>query len=320
MSLETATFTDELDVNNPVSTDNKSQGDNHLRLIKSTIKNSLKRVTRAFYVPSVDGYSGTVTAVAGDDNKLFSFDTTGTGTLNLPSLSLSDKGWSIYVMKATSDANPVFIVPPSGTINGFSKIRRAVQFGMTKVIWLGATWVASRPVGHPIGSVIDFHGSSLPSGYLWPDGTTFTAADYVELNSVLGGNTKPDYRGRVGVGKDNLGGSDSNRITSGGCGIDGNTLGDTGGSETHTLTEAQLASHTHANTASQASHTHTADGGSSTFVSPFDPAVPARVGSGNGTTGSAAPAITVTNVAAGGGQAHNNVQPSIISNKILVAE
>lgn len=40
MGLETATYINQLDATNPLGSDQKSQGDDHLRLIKSTIKNT----------------------------------------------------------------------------------------------------------------------------------------------------------------------------------------------------------------------------------------------------------------------------------------
>ena len=52
-------------------------------------------------------------------------------------------------------------------------------------------------------------------------------------------------RGRVVAGQDDMGGASANRLTDQSGGLNGDTLGDTGGSETHTLTTAQLASHTH---------------------------------------------------------------------------
>ena len=52
----------------------------------------------------------------------------------------------------------------------------------------------------PVGCVIDFFGAVLPSGYLWPDGSTFAAATYPALAVVLGSTTLPDCRERVGVG------------------------------------------------------------------------------------------------------------------------
>jgi hypothetical protein len=51
-------------------------------------------------------------------------------------------------------------------------------------------------VGNPIGTVIQFAGSALPTGYLVCDGSTFSAVQYPKLNTVLGGNVLPDLRGQ----------------------------------------------------------------------------------------------------------------------------
>lgn len=64
----------------------------------------------------------------------------------------------------------------------------------------------------------------------------------------------PDMRGRITIGRDDMGGSAANRITTGGSGISGITLGASGGTETVILTEANLASHTHSNTLAVGSH------------------------------------------------------------------
>lgn len=47
MGLETATYINGLDINNPSGADNKSQGDDHIRLLKSTIKSTFPNVTGA---------------------------------------------------------------------------------------------------------------------------------------------------------------------------------------------------------------------------------------------------------------------------------
>lgn len=54
MGLETAPFINGLDANNPVSNDPKSQGDDHLRLIKSSIKATFPNVTGAVTVTQID--------------------------------------------------------------------------------------------------------------------------------------------------------------------------------------------------------------------------------------------------------------------------
>jgi microcystin-dependent protein len=51
---------------------------------------------------------------------------------------------------------------------------------------------------------------------------------------------KPDRRGLVGAGRDDMGGTAANRLTSGGSGILGNVPGRSGGAETVTLSTAQI--------------------------------------------------------------------------------
>jgi microcystin-dependent protein len=76
----------------------------------------------------------------------------------------------------------------------------------------------------------------------------------------------PDFRGRVPVGKDNMGGSAASRVTTAGSGLDGTTLGAASGTETNTLSTTELPTHTHAGTTDveDAGHSHTQQG---TFVS-----------------------------------------------------
>lgn len=199
MPLEAATTISDLVVTNPPGTDAKKQGDDHLRLIKSVLKYCFPNATKKFYMPTAKAKSADYTVLAEDDNCTIVCDTTTPFSLTLPNgLGVSDAGWSCFVLKTSSDANPVYLVPPSGTINGFSKVRRAVPYNRITVYWTGSTFVASRVWGVPIGSRIPFHGGTLVQGCLWPDGATFIAADYVELALVLGGNVKPDSRGRVG--------------------------------------------------------------------------------------------------------------------------
>lgn len=325
MGLESATFTDDLDTSNPASGDQKKQGDDHLRLIKTAIKNSIKRVTRAFYIPGTVAKSANYTVLAADDNKTVVCDTTSSFTLTLPAgLTTTDAGWCIYVLKTTTDANPVWIAPPSGTINGYTKVRRSVRSFITKVLWTGTVFEASR-VGPSIGSVEEFYGTALPQGRLWPDGTTFTAADFVELNTVLGGNTKPDRRGKIAAGKTDMGGSDAGGITTAGSGVDGLTLKATGGAQFVTLTRANLVNasvtidivdpgHFHGLGDNIGDTTASSGGGVATFN---------RAGAGTGEVTNAAFTGISGSFNLNGNTTQTNVNkmpPTIIANFVLVAE
>ena len=161
-----------------------------------------------------------------------------------------------------------------------------------------------KAIFSPIGTVADYAGASAPDGWLFCYGQAISRTTYADLFAILSttygvgdGSTTfnvPDLRGRVTAGQDDMGGTSANRLTGASGGVDGDVLGGSGGLETHTLTTAQLASHSHG--------------------------VPGFAGSGGvvgaqtiGTT-SANNFQTSTN---GSGSAHNNVQPTFILNKII---
>jgi len=111
----------------------------------------------------------------------------------------------------------------------------------------------------PIGTVVDYAGSTLPAGNNWDwcdgdsmdsVGDTTLAALFTAIGTTYGGAgaadfNLPDLRGRVSVGQDDMGGSAASRVTTGGSGIDGATLGATGGSQDTTLTTTELPAHDH---------------------------------------------------------------------------
>ncbi|MEI6870662.1 MAG: hypothetical protein WCL08_00130 [Verrucomicrobiota bacterium] len=105
----------------------------------------------------------------------------------------------------------------------------------------------------------------------------------------------PDFRGRVAVGLDNMGGTAANRMLLAN-GLDGTVLGQDGGTQTVTLDVTQIPAHTHA-----------------TAV-PATVATSADTGAAVGSPGADAP---VTSSSIGGGLAHSNTQPSLIISKII---
>jgi hypothetical protein len=239
MGLESGTFVEDLVITNPLGTDDKRQGDDHLTLIKKVLKNTIKRGTKAFFVPTLQGVVGpaSVTILESDENKTFLCDTTaGPITLTLPVLDSTRYGWRCYVIKNTLSANPVFLTS-SGGVNGFSKVRRSIEWVPTRVEWVGL-WTASRQNGVPVGSVVEFYGTTLPNGHLWADGTGYSGTDFVELSTVLGGAVKPDRRGTAAVGRDDLGGVPALRINS--LGSLAVTLKGIGGAQSVTLVQGNL--------------------------------------------------------------------------------
>jgi len=194
-------------------------------------------------------------------------------------------------------------------------------------------WAAFPPNGFSSADVVETYNSTLPAGWLWVDGKTigsaasgstaranadtlnlFTALWNSVSNSVLaiqnsdgtagarGISAAADFaankrlplidrRGTVAAGKDNLGGTAAGRLTGTSGGVDGTILGTIGGAQTHTLTEAQLPV-VHLTNKSAA-----LDGGSGGLVD------------GNRDESDKTDRVNPF----GGGQAHNNVQPTTIA-------
>ena len=170
----------------------------------------------------------------------------------------------------------------------------------------------------PAGSVIPYAGASAPTGFLLCDGSNVSRTTYATLFAVIGttygagdGSSTfalPDLRGRVVAGQDDMGGASADRLTDQTGGLNGDTLGDTGGSETQALTEANLPAHTHTFSDTDSITVGTLVSGDSVN----------RGGSGQlFSNNSVTVSISGTTSSVGSDTAHNNVQPTIILNYII---
>jgi microcystin-dependent protein len=163
----------------------------------------------------------------------------------------------------------------------------------------------------PPGAMAAFAGSSAPTGWLLCDGSAVSRSTYSALFSAISttfgtgdGSTTfnvPNLQGRIPVGRD-----------SGQTEFD--TLGETGGAKTHTLETSEIPAHSHTITDPGHAHTQT--------TSATDGATTRADSSSGGTTynnvaniNSNTTGITINN--AGGGGAHNNLQPYVVANWII---
>jgi microcystin-dependent protein len=343
MGIETATFVTDLVNTNPGSSDLRNQGDDHLRLLKTVLQSTFPTASKAFYNPTSAAKSADFTVVASDMNKIFVVDTTaGAVTATLPTLASGDAGWKCSIIKSNTGVNPVFVAPPSGSLTSgplsLTKTRRSVPGAKIDCIWSGTAWVVTRAIHLPVGSCIEFHGSTLPAGYEWPSGQTLSSsANYPDYNGAMGTLVTLDKRGRIGIPLDNLGGSLASRLV-GGI-ITGTAVGNVGGTDTVTLSSAQIPSHTHAVFLNlvDGGHSHTFPGGVSAIQYTGASAGGGGTLAGTSTisgTASVTTGITgtvrdasggggnanVTAANAGGGGSHSNLQPSIMVTQILVVE
>tara|TARA_B110000967_G_scaffold93679_1_gene96301 strand:- start:10917 stop:11600 length:684 start_codon:yes stop_codon:yes gene_type:complete len=219
MGLEAATYITDLVSNNPLGTDSKAQGDNHIRLLKSVLKTQF---------PSLG--SAAVTTTAAELNKLDG------ATATTAELNILDG-----VTSTTAELN---------ILDGVTATAAEIN------LLAGVSSLAN--LVYPVGSIYESIVSTSPA-------------------TLFGGSWLSFGAGRVLVGID----SSQSEF---------NSVAETGGSKTHTLTTNELPSH---------SHTVAAMALSSSSLN---------------TTGSSQRSVSssITSSSTGGGAAHNNLQPYIV--------
>lgn len=198
------------------------------------------------------------------------------------------------------------------------------------ITYNGSAWINQQPM--PSGAITQFAGSSAPTGWLVCDGSAVSRTTYAALFAVIGstygdgnGSTTfnlPNLKGRVPVGLDS-------------AQTEFDALGETGGAKTHTLTTAEMPSHTH----TQNAHNHTGSALSAGshqhgYIEPYNTSGMGPAGSygyyhyarsaltdsaGAHTHTLSIDNATATNQNTGGGGAHNNLQPYIVLNYIIKA-
>ena len=146
----------------------------------------------------------------------------------------------------------------------------------------------------PVGTILLYGGTSAPTGWLLCNGNAVSRTTYSELFAVLStsygvgdGSTTfnvPDFLGRTVIG------------TGSGSGLTARSRGDKSGEETHAITIAELASH---------SHTYDFGNNNAGAIQPSS-------------NNEAANSTTARNTnSTGSGTAHNNMQPYGVATYII---
>jgi hypothetical protein len=330
MGLETATFLSGLNTAWPPSGDPKAQGDDHIRLLKSTLVATFPTATRAFYFPTATSGTANVTLVAADQNRLVQLDTTAGGlTVTLPSLTSGDAGWECEIVKSSSDVNAILVSAASGNITSQAGATATIRIGQfarpARFKWSGTLWWCFKP--YIVGESINWDGSVVPPGFMTEDGSTFSGSSFAELAAVLAQTTLFDKRGRVEAGED----GGTGRLTTAGFGANNPTRGLNGGAETVQLTAGLIPTITAVSGSTAISVLSTvlnvlssnANVGNS-FVSAGGNAI---ITFPNGTVTNlqqlnSTGAVTVStssNNTGGSAPAHPNMQPTTIVKKLVVA-
>lgn len=217
MALEAATYITDLSASNPLAGDLQSQGDDHLRLLKSVLQATFPNGSRAFRFTSVISPVSADTSLSapGDDAKVVPVTASGAArTITLPSSSLFS-GYTNVIMKTDSTANAV-TVASAALINGAASIKLYNQWDIA-IVWYAATeatWYAlivSRhwiPPASASGNVtldntyhdklltISASGASrtvtlpntVPAGFKCKVKKTDSTANTVTLDATSGGN------------------------------------------------------------------------------------------------------------------------------------
>ena len=139
MALESTTYIDGLVTTNPTGTDPRSQGDDHIRLVKSTIRSTFPNVSGAMTAThtelnTIDGYTGTTA-------ELNYLDIPTLGTMEASKALTAD---AVGITKKLKTQEQMEIVNALGTVSGATAINFTLGNVVTAVLASGGSFTISN--------------------------------------------------------------------------------------------------------------------------------------------------------------------------------
>ena len=193
MALESTTYIDGLVTTNPTGTDPRSQGDDHIRLVKSTIRSTFPNVSGAMTATHtelnlIDGYTGTTAELNYNDVPTL-------GTVEPSKTVTAD---AVGITKKLKTQEQTEIVNAVGTVSGATAINFALGNVVTAVLASGGSFTISNAPTSGIygkfkliltngGTVADpWHSSVKFAGGTTPTLTT-SGIDILTFETIDGG-------------------------------------------------------------------------------------------------------------------------------------
>lgn len=224
MPLESATYLSGLDPANPDGLDNKSEGDNHLRLIKSVLQATFPGFSGRF--ARVSAKSSNYPLAATDNGSVIVVTASGVTISTGVSAATFGNGFCVHVIAESHDviidpnaselingaATALIAAGSSGTLycdgtkwfasggqvrDSFAVVTNsadptkklrfdlsALSTGVTRVLTVPDQDVTLAHI--PPGVILDFGGVTAPSGWLLCDGAAVSRTTYASLFSAIG--------------------------------------------------------------------------------------------------------------------------------------
>lgn len=262
-------------------------GNNYLTFTSTTGAVNYLNITNAS-----TGTSPILSVVGGDTNIGLNLTLKGSGSLAVTSSATTISGTLAVAGISTLTGN----VSTSGTLAVTGAVTASSTLAVTGASTLTGAVTANAALSFiPVGTVVWKASATVPTNWLECDGSAVSRATYAALFADIGttygtgdGSTTfnlPNQQRRALVGR---GGSGTATLA--------NTLGSTGGEETHLLTTPEIPAHTHT----------------------YQAQITVSQGQSSGNSILAASSGSVTG-STGGGGSHNNMQPSLVMMMIIRA-